>query len=90
MAHTSNPGYSGDRAQEDHSLRPGKYLKNTQHIKRAGGMAQVVEHLHHKSEALYSNQTPVCQKKKKEKKRKEKRKGRTEKKPIAFKSISTS
>jgi hypothetical protein len=43
-------------------LRP--YLKNTQQRKRAGGVAQVVEHLSSKGEALSSN--PHVRKKKKE------------------------
>jgi hypothetical protein len=41
-----NPSYSGDRDQEDHSLKPTQakfsrpYLEKTQHKKRAGGIAQ--------------------------------------------------
>jgi hypothetical protein len=31
------------------------YLKKTQHKKRAGGVAQVVDHLHSKYEAMSSN-----------------------------------
>jgi hypothetical protein len=46
-------------------MRP--YLENTQHKKRAGEAAKVVEHLPNKYEALSSN--PHTAKKKKKKKR---------------------
>jgi hypothetical protein len=66
-----NPSYSGGRDQEAHSSKPvlGKYfarpyLKNTQ-LKKGWQVAQVVERLPHKQEALISN--PVPQKKKKKK-----------------------
>jgi hypothetical protein len=67
VTHPYNFSYSGGRDQEDHSLRPAQanssrpYLKNTQHKK--GRMAQVIEHLPSKCEALNSNPSPSPPKK---------------------------
>jgi hypothetical protein len=62
MAHTCNPSYSRDRDQEDFSSKPGQtnsllepILKKIPSQKRAGGVAQVEEHLPSKSEAQSSN-----------------------------------
>jgi hypothetical protein len=46
----------GKHKQEDHGSGPlqHKYLKNNQHQKGSSGVAQVVEHLPRKSEALSS------------------------------------
>jgi hypothetical protein len=75
VTHARNPSYSGGRDQEDHYLKPGRedssrdsILKNTQ--KRAGGVAQAIEHLPSKCEALSSTVGTVLQKKKKKKKKK--------------------
>jgi hypothetical protein len=60
MAHTCNPSYSGGRDQEIHGLsQPGQIVLKTLSRKilsqkRAGAVAQVVEHLPSKCEALSS------------------------------------
>jgi hypothetical protein len=62
VAHTCNPNYSGGRDQEDLGWKPPQAnslqdpiskIPNTK--KRTGGVAQVVERLHSKHEALRSN-----------------------------------
>jgi hypothetical protein len=61
VAHACNPSYLGVRDREDRGSRPAAvnkvrpYLKNTQHKKRAGGVAQMVQHLPSKHKALSSN-----------------------------------
>jgi hypothetical protein len=58
VAHTCNPSYSGGRDQEDHGSKPAQAYSlrdpnlKIHNTKRAGGVAQVVEHLSSKSEAL--------------------------------------
>jgi hypothetical protein len=71
-AHAYNPSYSGNREQEDYSSKPSQANKlqdpilKKNNTKRAGTVAQVVEHLPSKCEVLssYSN----VAKKKKERK----------------------
>jgi hypothetical protein len=61
-AHSCNLSYSGGRDLEDHSLKPAQanssrdsILKIHQCKKRAGRVAQAVEHLPSKGEVLSSN-----------------------------------
>jgi hypothetical protein len=56
-----NSNYSGGRDQEDHGSKPAQGhsskdpILKIPNIKKAGGVAQVVEHLSSKCEALSSN-----------------------------------
>jgi hypothetical protein len=58
VAHAYNPSYSGGRDQEDHGSKPAQTNISQDSIsiiatqKRAGAVAQVVEHLPSKCEAL--------------------------------------
>jgi hypothetical protein len=73
VAHTCNPAYSGDRDQEDHSSKPAQVNSSGDPISKiptqnsTSGMAQVVEHLQTKCEALSSNPSATKKKKKKKK-----------------------
>jgi hypothetical protein len=69
VAHTCNPSYLRGRDQEDHGLRPAwvnslwdLILKITQHKKRTGGVAQVVECLKLISNPSTNKQTQQQQK----------------------------
>jgi hypothetical protein len=61
VTHTCNSSYSGDRDRrisvqgQPREIVQETYLENTQHKKGAGGVAQVVEHLPCKCEALSLN-----------------------------------
>jgi hypothetical protein len=75
VIHPFSPSYAGDWGRKISVLRPGPsknvefYLKNNWSKKRAGSMAQMVEHLPRKHEAVRSNSSttnaPSNQKKKK-------------------------
>jgi hypothetical protein len=70
IAHTCNLSYSGGRDQEDHGLKPARTNSSQETIsiipnpKRAGRVAQVIEHPPRKPEALNSNAS-IAKKKKK-------------------------
>jgi hypothetical protein len=73
LPHASNPSYFGDWDQEDHSSSPAQANSSwdiTSKLTRAKwseGVAQMVEHLLCKNEALNSNPSPTKKKKKKKK-----------------------
>jgi hypothetical protein len=73
VAHTCNPSYSGGRDQEDHDSKPAQANSSQDPIsknpsqKRADGVAQIVENLPRKHEALSSNPS-MTRKEKKERK----------------------
>jgi hypothetical protein len=70
VAPACNPSYSGGRDQEDDGSRPAwktlSWKYPTQN--RPGGVAQVIERLPSKCEALTSNPSTTTKKKKKKKK----------------------
>jgi hypothetical protein len=70
VAHAYNPGYSGGRDQENGGSKPAQAnsspepiskktkTKNKKITKKAGGVTQMVQHLHSKCEALSANSIP--------------------------------
>jgi hypothetical protein len=65
VAHNCNPSYSGGRDQEDHSSKPAQansfgdpISQRNPSQKRASGVAQVIEFLPSKHEALSSTLPP--------------------------------
>jgi hypothetical protein len=74
VAHACNPSYPGGRDQEDHSFWPAQTNSSLETLsckyptqKRAGKVAQVVEHLSSKCETLNSNPPKKTKKQKKKK-----------------------
>jgi hypothetical protein len=70
VAHAYNPSYSGGRDREDQGSKPGQAdslqepISKNPSQKRAGGVAQMVEHLPSKHEALSLNSSTAKKKKK--------------------------